>query len=251
MMLFDNVMDLIAGASVANGILKLRKRFRPVEIRPDLGKIFDNPRRAFKDSQDSPDASVRGTLGTERRGLPQPFGCAPHDAVAFAGGNGRLAGDIRRLSEWRAGIRSRRHFVSSRDAHLRQFRSLFGAARVGPLTAIRITGRHARLVGIEIRLDQPRRAGEPLQAAVVQFADRDAQPVDLGQRDLALRKRIGNPAGLREQPTRLATRPRIAVWIIAASSGDRQRNPAGVRCTSTQSGPSIAPSPSTTRPRPS
>jgi len=72
--------------------------------------------------------------------------------------------------------------------------------------------------------------------------------VDLRKRDLALRERIGNPAGLRKQPTRLAIRAKDS-GLDDAGLIRRKIAKSKAPGTSTQSGPCIAPLPSTTTPR--
>jgi hypothetical protein len=62
----------------------------------------------------------------------------------------------------------------------------------------------ARLIEIEIRLEQGCGKGEPLQVPVVEIVYRDIQRVNLREREAALGKRHGDAPALPEQPIRIA-----------------------------------------------
>ena len=94
----------------------------------------------------------------------------------------------------------RRLAITTGPTRTRRRCRLFGIAPIGPLTGAGVASRDAWLVGVEIRLDQPSDSGEPLQRRVVEIAQRDAQAVDLRERDFTSRERVGDPAALLEEP---------------------------------------------------
>jgi hypothetical protein len=101
-----------------------------------------------------------------------------------------------------------------------------GVARfVEPLAGAGLALWNARLVRVEVCLDQRRCAREPAQGRIVEIGDRDAQAVDLGERGLARGERVGDPAGLSNSQSGSQPGPRIAAWIACASSGETQRKP--------------------------
>jgi len=120
---------------------------------------------------------------------------------------------------------------------------------VGPLTGAGFALGDTRLVRVEACLNQPRDGGELVEGGVIQFANRDAQAVNLGERRLAGYERPGDAAALFEQPIRVMARAKHGGLDCPCLAWRTQRKPAGVRRTRTQSGPSIAPSASTTMPR--
>ncbi len=77
---------------------------------------------------------------------------------------------------------------------------------VGPLTGARFALGDTRLVRVEACLNQPRDGGELVEGGVIQFANRDAQAVNLGERRLAGYERPGDAAALFEQPIRVMAR---------------------------------------------
>jgi hypothetical protein len=75
----------------------------------------------------------------------------------------------------------------------------------------------ARLIRVEIRLDERRRSGQLLQLPAVEICDRNAQPIDLGERQFARIERVGDAAGKREQPVR------VVAICVAQAFLDRRR----------------------------
>ena len=111
----------------------------------------------------------------------------------------------------------------------------------GPFAPARLAFGDAWSSGLKFALDSVRSGCGLHPRLPVEFADRDAQPVDLREGEFAVGERRGDPAALRPEPVRIIAWTDYGRLDRLAASAERQRKPAAMRCTSTQSGPSVAP----------
>src|SRR5713226_6903555 len=213
-------MDLIPRLWIVNGILKLREALRFVEIGADLWQIFKDPRGCFKCGKKQSPAGVPYAARADRRDPVEPFRRAPRNGVALFRGVRTLGRDlwaliatgVRRhitLSRARGPLRSRGPLIAPliAGARLAMSRPGFGVTRfIGPLTCAGLAFGDARLVRIETCFDQPRDDGKPPQCRVVEIAERDAQPVNLGERNLAGVECLRDTEALLEEPVRVLAR---------------------------------------------
>jgi hypothetical protein len=177
----DNMVPLIAETTVGGCIAKLVQSFGIVEIKYDSRHVPCQPRRCLDDRPER--AYLLDEAECSR--ACKPLGRATRDPVARPRCPGLLGGYARRIIaaalRRRASVRralgpavrlgaERLVFVKHVIAGLgrpafvvavRRARVFIGTAGVDPLSAVRVAGRDARLVRIEIRLDESGNGREP------------------------------------------------------------------------------------------